>query len=71
MTSYEACGYWRGGRAVEGDGLENRCRGNSTVSSNLTPSAIDFIIFHIDSLKKVGQQMGNRSVALFLSSSSS
>ena len=29
-----------GGRAVEGDGLENRCRGNSTVSSDLTPSAI-------------------------------
>ena len=25
---------------VEGDGLENRCRGDSTVSSNLTSSAI-------------------------------
>ena len=33
----------RGGRAVEGDGLENRCRGDSTVSSNLTPSAIHFL----------------------------
>ena len=27
---------------VEGDGLENRCRGNPTVSSNLTPSALIF-----------------------------
>ncbi len=26
---------------VEGDGLENRCRGDSTVSSNLTPSATE------------------------------
>ncbi len=34
--------YWRGGRVVEGDGLENRCRGDSTVSSNLTPSASTF-----------------------------
>ena len=29
----------RGGRAVEGTGLENRRRGNSTVGSNPTPSA--------------------------------
>ena len=29
---------WRGARAVERGGLENRCTGNGTVSSNLTPA---------------------------------
>ena len=30
---------WRGARAVEWDGLENRCRELLTVGSNPTPSA--------------------------------
>lgn len=30
----------RGARAVEWDGLENRCGGNSTEGSNPSPSAI-------------------------------
>lgn len=30
---------WRGARAAESDGLENRCGGNLTVGSNPTPSA--------------------------------
>gem|GEM_PF-5310910 len=32
----------RGARAVEWDGLENRCGGNSTQGSNPCPSAIAF-----------------------------
>ncbi len=32
-------GYWRDGRAVYGDGLENRCGGNVTGGSNPSPSA--------------------------------
>ena len=31
---------WRGGRVAEGAALEMPCRGNSTVGSNPTPSAI-------------------------------
>ena len=31
--------FWMGGRAVDCDGLENRCGGNSTGGSNPSPSA--------------------------------
>ena len=31
--------FWKGGRVVEGDGLENRCGLTSTVGSNPSPSA--------------------------------
>ena len=45
LRTYSIFHYRRGGRAVEGDGLENRCRGNSTVSSNLTLSAIFLLTY--------------------------
>ena len=36
---------WRGGRAVEGTGLENRQRRKSLVGSNPTPSATESSTF--------------------------
>jgi hypothetical protein len=38
---------WKGGRVVEGTGLENRQWGNSLVGSNPTPSARRLIISNI------------------------
>ena len=38
---------WRGDRAVEGNGLENRRAGNGTVGSNPTLSAIYGTIYFI------------------------
>jgi hypothetical protein len=38
---YNRAAVWRGARAVEWDGLENRCGLRATVGSNPTLSAID------------------------------
>ena len=39
ITSVTTASNWKGDRAVEGNGLENRRAGNGTVGSNPTPSA--------------------------------
>ncbi|KAF0182520.1 MAG: hypothetical protein FD164_1083 [Nitrospirae bacterium] len=46
IPATQAGGSWRGGRAVECGGLENRCRGNLTGGSNPPLSAMIFFNFN-------------------------
>ena len=41
------------GRAVEGTGLENRRRGNSFVSSNLTASATNHALYGVPAVQRL------------------
>jgi hypothetical protein len=49
---------WRGGRVVEGTGLENRQRRESLVGSNPTPSASESYICYI--ISKIAEECHTR-----------